>query len=114
MSRYIGKELSERMNALDISPSTLAEKTFLEESYLNEILNNKKSLEDIDAFDLELISSVLHCASEYFTDASVRNKDLLFSTINRGVDTVKSRMVKVKIQDYLRDYAMVTSIMNES
>lgn len=48
-----------------------------------------------------MICSALHCDVQYFIDSDVRNCDLLISTMNRGKDSVKSRNVKAKIQDFM-------------
>ena len=108
--QYIGSELQDRMNLLGIDVSTLSEMTFMDEDVLKDILNNKQAYEDIDEFDLSLICSALHCDALYFIDGEVRNKDLLVSTMNRGKDSVKSKNVKAKIQDFMNDYAFVHEI----
>ena len=111
--QYIGSELQDRMNLLGIDVSTLSEMTFMDEDVLKDILNNKQAYEDIDEFDLSLICSALHCDALYFIDGEVRNKDLLVSTMNRGKDSVKSKNVKAKIQDFMNDYAFVNEILLE-
>ena len=111
--QYIGSELQDRMNLLGIDVSTLSEMTFMDEDVLKDILNNKQAYEDIDEFDLSLICSALHCDTIYFIDGEVRNKDLLVSTMNRGKDSVKSKNVKAKIQDFMNDYAFVNEILLE-
>lgn len=113
MGHYIGKVLSDRMNSLGIDVSTLADMTFMDIDSIVSIVENKKYYEEIDEFDMSLISSALHCEPEFFVDSYVRKKDLLFSTMNRGRDTVKSRVVKAKIQDFMSDYALVSEIMTE-
>ena len=62
---------------------------------------------------MSLICSALHCDARYFTDREVRNKDLLISTMNRGKDSVKSKNVKAKIQDYMNDLAFVNEVLLE-
>lgn len=104
--QYIGSELQDRMNLLGIDSSALSEITFMDEETISDIIKNKISYEDIDEFDMSLICSALHCDARYFTDREVRNKDLLISTMNRGKDSVKSKNVKAKIQDYMNDLAI--------
>ena len=87
--------------------------TFMDEETISDIIKNKISYEDIDEFDMSLICSVLHCDARYFTDREVRNKDLLISTMNRGKDSVKSKNVKAKIQDYMNDLAFVNEVLLE-
>ena len=102
--KYIGSELQDRMNLLGIDVSTLAEITFMDEETISDIIENRVSYEDIDEFDMSLICSALHC------DA---HKDLLISTMNRGRDSVKSKNVKAKIQDFMKDFAFVNEVLLE-
>jgi hypothetical protein len=111
--QYIGSELQDRMNLLGIDVSTLSEMTFMDEEVINDIINNKLTYEDIDEFDLALICSALHCDARYFVDGEVRDKDLLVSTMNRGKDSIKSKNVKAKIQDFMNDYAFVNEVLLE-
>lgn len=111
--QYIGNELCDRMNLLGIDISALSEMTFMDEETLKEILTDKQAYEEIDEFDLSLICSALHCDALYFVDGEVRKKDLLVSTMNRGKDSVKSKNVKAKIQDFVNDFAFVNEIMLE-
>lgn len=111
--QYIGRELLDRMDLLGIDVSALSEMTFMDKDALNEILSDKQAYEEIDEFDLSLICSALHCDALYFVDDEVRKKDLLVSTMNRGKDSVKSKNVKAKIQDFVNDFAFVNEIMLE-
>ena len=111
--RYIGSELQDRMNLLGMSVSALSEVTFMDEDLINDIIADRIVYEDIDEFDMSLICSALHCDDRYFTDDEVRNKDLLVSTRNRGNDSVKSKNVKAKIQDFMNDFAFVNEILLE-
>ena len=110
---YIGEHVQERMSLLAITIEELAYKTFMEPSEIDDIIRNKIALEEIDEFDLLLISNVLHCKPEYFYDEKVRNNDFLVNTMNRGNDTEDSRNVKVKIQDYIKDFIFVNEILAE-
>lgn len=110
---YIGNELRDRMNLLGIDVSALSEITFMDEEILEEILSDKQAYEEIDGFDLSLLCSALHCDELYFVDGEVRKKDLLVSTMNRGEDSVKSRNVKAKIQDFINDFTFINDIMLE-
>ncbi len=111
--QYIGSVLQDRMNLLGINVSTLSEMTFMDEEVIVDIINNNLAYEDIDEFDLSLICNALHCDALYFVDSGVRNKDLLVSTMNRGKDSVKSKNVKAKIQDFMNDYAFVNEVLLE-
>lgn len=111
--KYIGDELRDRMNLLGIDVSTLSEMTFMDEDEINDIMTNKLAYKEIDEFDISLICSALHCDVRYFIDDEVRNKDLLVSTMNRGEDSVKSKNVKAKIQDFINDFAFVNEILLE-
>lgn len=111
--QYIGSELQDRMNLLGINISTLSEMTFIDEEVISDIISNETAYEEIDEFDLLLICSALHCDSQYLIDGEVRNCDLLISTLNRGKDSVKSKNVKAKIQDFINDYAFVNEVLLE-
>lgn len=111
--QYIGSELQDRMNLLGINISTLSEMTFIDEESISDIIGDESAYEEIDEFDLSLICSALHCDPKYFIDCDVRSCDLLISTMNRGKDSVKSRNVKAKIQDFMNDFAFVNEVLLE-
>lgn len=111
--QYIGSELQDRMNLLGIDISTLSEMTFIDEEVISSIINNESAYEEIDEYDLSLICSALHCDVQYFIDVDIRNCDLLISTMNRGKDSVKSRNVKAKIQDFMNDFAFLNEVLLE-
>ena len=113
LMQYIGSELQDRMNLLGINISTLSEMTFMDEEVISDIISDKAAYEEIDEFDLSLICSALHCEPQYFIDSEVRNCDLLITTMNRGKDSVKSKNVKAKIQDFMNDYAFVNEVLLE-
>ena len=113
LMQYIGSELQDRMNLLGINVSALSEITFMDEETISDIIENRLSYEDVDEFDMSLICSALHCDTQYFIDGEVRNKDLLISTMNRGKDSVKSKTVKAKIQDFMKDFAFVNEVLLE-
>lgn len=113
LMQYIGRELQDRMNLLGINVSTLAQITFMDEETISDIIENRLSYEDVDEFDMSLICSALHCDTQYFIDGEVRKKDLLISTMNRGQDSVKSKNVKAKIQDFMKDFAFVNEVLLE-
>ena len=113
LMQYIGSELQERMNLLGINVSALSEITFMDEETIRDIIENRLSYEDVDEFDMSLICSALHCDTQYFIDGEVRNKDLLISTMNRGKDSVKSKTVNAKIQDFMKDFAFVNEVLLE-
>lgn len=85
----------------------------MDEDTINGMMENKLAYEDIDEFDIALICSALHCDNRYFTDSKVRDKDLLISTMNRGKDSVKSKNVKAKLQDFINDFAFVNETLLE-
>lgn len=109
--QYIGRELQDRMNLLGIDVSTLSEMTFIDRDVIEDILNGNLAYEDIDEFDMALICNALHCDEFYFVDRRTRENDLLISTMNRGKDSIKSRIVKAKIQDFMNDYAFVNEVL---
>lgn len=111
--KYIGKELQDRMSLLGVDISTLAEITFMDEKTISDIIENRISYEDIDKFDMSLICNALHCDSQYFIDDKVKNKDLLISAMNARKDSIKSKNVKVKIQDFINDFVFVNEVMLE-
>ena len=110
---YIGSELQDRMNLLGIDVSALSEITFMDEETICDIIENRISYEDVDEFDMSLICSYLLSYAQYFIDCEVSNKDLLISTMNRGKDSVKSKNVNAKIQDFMSDFAFVNEVLLE-
>lgn len=110
---YIGDIMQERMMQLGLTAVDVADKTFLEEEMVKAIIDNEIEFGAIDPFDISLICNVLHCKVEFFTDDEAKNKDLLFSSLNRGNDNSKSNNVKVRIQDFINDFVFVTDILSE-
>lgn len=110
---FIGSEVKARMDSLGLTVETLASKSFFELEDVKTIIDNKIALEDIDEYDFQLLCSVLHCKPEFFKDPSIREKDLLVATMNRGTDNKKSIAVKVKIQDFMNDFVLVNEVLAE-
>lgn len=63
---FIGGAVKKRMDLCRINEIQLAEMIFQHVSDVQAIIQDKKSLEEIDAFDLALLGSALHCPVEYF------------------------------------------------
>lgn len=110
---FIGKEVQERMNSLGLSAEELAEKTFMEYNDIQAIVDNEVALDNIDEFDFSLICSALHCKLDFFTDETVKERDLLVNAMNRGNDNKESMKVKAKIQDFINDFTFVNEILTE-
>lgn len=110
---YIGEELQKRMDLLGLTTDEVANNAFMEKEDVDVIVQNKIALEDIDEFDMELICSVIHCKPEFFTDANVREEDLLLASMNRDFDNEKSMKVKAKLQDFISDFAFVMDVSQE-
>lgn len=110
---YIGKDVQDRMELLGLTAHEVADRAFMEKEEIDAIIQNKIALEEIDEFDLSLICSILHCKPEFFVDTDVRERDLLLTSMNRGVDNEKSTKIKAKIQDFMRDFAFVEEILSE-
>ena len=108
---YIGKVMQARMNQLGLTIRELAEKAFMDKRQVKAILEDEIALDDIDEFDMALISSVLHCRPEIFSDVSVRKTDLLCVGECHGKDNQKSLEVKAKIQDFLNDFTFVKDVL---
>ena len=107
---YIGEVLKNRMDMLSININELADRTFLDNSEIDKILNDSVTVDNIDEYDLTMISNVLHCTPEYFMDESIRKKDFLVGTQNRGIDTEESKKIKLSLQDYLKDFVFLESV----
>lgn len=110
---YIGEIMQERMQALNISAEHLAEESLTDIELIDDILNNNKTLEDIEEFDIEFISDVLYCSPEYFIDKEIRDKDILYSSLNRGVKDTKSNITKAKLQKFANDFSFLMEIVDE-
>lgn len=110
---YIGEDMQNRMNLLELTADEVADKAFMEKEEIDAIIQNRTALEEIDEFDMSLICGVLHCKPEFFTDTDIREKDLLSAFMNRGLDNGKSMNVKAKIQDFMSDFAFVTDVLSE-
>ena len=101
------------MKLLNINVSTLSQITFIDKETIRDIIGNRLSYKDVDEFDMQLICSALHCDTQYFIDNEVKNKDLLISTMNNKKDSFKSRNIKAKIQDFMKDFVFVNDILLE-
>ena len=121
---YIGNDIQNRMNLLGLTIDEMADSTliaftiananvFMEKENIDSIIQNKTPLEEIDEFDMSLICSVLHCKPEFFTDDLVKEKDLLLTSMNRGMDNKKSLEVKAIIHDFMNDLSFVEEILSE-
>lgn len=110
---YIGEILKSRMKALDIDVNMLADKSLVDTDLIEDILNDKLSLEEIDEFDLELIAKSLYCDINYFVDEEYRKKDLIHSSMNRGCNDIKSNTVKGQLQVVANDFIFLKQIMSE-
>lgn len=105
----LGTAFKKRMLAVNMGNKELSEKTGIP----LRTINNKIGLDNIDKFNFALLCSALHCKAEFFTDPSIRERDLLVSAINRGGDDYKSRAVKIKIQDFINDFSFANKILSE-
>lgn len=107
---YIGEILKKRMQDLDIDISTLSDESLVDEEQIIDILDNKLSANEIDEFDLDLISQVLYCKPEYFLNESVREKDILNASMNRGISDPYVNLVKGKLQQFGNDFSFLRRI----
>lgn len=106
-SMLMGEVIKERLNCLGISFKDFAEETMLEESFLQDIMENRILPIDIDPIDLNIIANVLYCSPEYLIDENSRNKDVVFCSMNRGDTTTKSNLAKAKLQSFMRELLFV-------
>ncbi|MTI49720.1 MAG: hypothetical protein FH761_17960 [Firmicutes bacterium] len=110
---FIGATLKSRMDTLGITVEKLADEAILDIEFVQKIMNDKVSIHEIDEMDLEFISDVLYCKPEYFYDQSSKEKDLIYSAMNRGIDDTKSSKVKGNIQNFTKDFIFLKNIMSE-
>lgn len=108
---FIGNELQKRMTILGLNVKELADKTFSDAKDIQAIIDNKAEFNSIDKFDLALICSVLHCTPEFFTDETVRKRDLLENTVDGGKENKESIRVKAKLQDLINDFNFLNEII---
>ena len=110
---FIGKDLKTRMNALFLNEEELAEKAYIDRAVIQGICADEIALEDVDAFDFELLCSVLHCTPAFFTDIAVKEKDFLVALRNKH-DTKKTVYAKVSMQDFVNDFTFVNEVLAAS
>ena len=110
--RYIGNTLKRRMDMLEINAATLAEKTFMDECLIRNIINNKIPYEKIDKFDMALICNLLHCDEQYFAHPNIHN-DFLDRVFDKEKDSNTSMKVKIKIRDFLSDFMFVNEVLSD-
>lgn len=110
----IGNLLEDRMKSLDISATQLADSVFLDEADIDNILENKVTLNQVDSFDLDLISQALYCKPNYFSDPKIREKDLINSSLNRGISDISTNTIKGRIQQLVNDFDFLRGLMKEN
>lgn len=109
--RYIGNTLKRRMDMLEINAATLAEMTFMDECLIRNIINNKIPYEKIDKFNMALICNFLHCDEQYFAHPNIHN-DFLDRILDKEKDSIKSKKIKIKIQDFLNDFMFINGVVS--
>ena len=105
--------VKERMELLDMDINSLSDETFVEIETLENIIEEKISLKDIEEFDMNMIASALYCTPEYFIDESIREKDIINNSLNRRADNSVSILMKGKIQNFVRDFIFIQGITQE-
>jgi len=100
---FIGNLLQDRLNLFGMSVEQFSDDIMMDSELVQGIISNEISLNDIDAFDLQVISNALYCEPEYFFDLDARNNDVVFCSSNRGDDTACSNLAKAKLQQFVRD-----------
>lgn len=108
---YIGEIVSERMLALGMDFNYILENSFIGEDVLRKILNNEIYLREIDNIDLDFLASTLYCTTEYFTDTKNRERNRLKLD---DINTVKSNIVKAKIQCLMDDLVFLQGIYDKT
>ena len=111
---FIGEIVANRMKLLGLTTKVLSDETFIDEKLIKSLVNNKISINEMDFMDLEFISEALYCDVEYFLDEKKMEKDVLNSSLNRGTDSVKSNIVKVKLQSIMNDFDFISNIYREN
>ncbi|EOU1743909.1 hypothetical protein [Clostridium perfringens] len=107
---FIGKMVLERMNALGMNAKEVSDNTLIDECVINEILEDKLSISEMDILDVEFLAESLYCTPEYFLDENIRKKDVLNSSLNRGRNSIKSNIIKAKIQVVMEDFGFMNDI----
>lgn len=109
---FIGTILKARMATFGLDIPALAEETFVEQHVIENLVNDMLPLGNMDSFDLDMICSALYCTVEYFNNEEVRQKDMVANSLNRGNDTVKSSLVKARIQNFMDDFIFSQELCN--
>jgi len=105
--------IKQRMEQFGYDSIKLASESFTDISLINNLIEGKVSVNDLDDFKLQMISSTLCCTPDFFTDENVRKNDIVNASYNRGVDTVKSNRVKVKLKGMVNNYLYAEKILTE-
>lgn len=106
----IGKDMRERMELLGLTEDGLAEKAVLERDTVDAILRDEVAFEEIDPFDMALLCNALCRKPDFFTDESVKERDLVSASDRPASDDEKSRNVKARIGDFMNDFALVEEV----
>lgn len=110
---YIGEVLKERMECFNISTEHLSKVSLVDYDVIEKMLNNEVSVSDIDEISLSFISQSLYCEPDYFIDPSIRNSDVIHSSLNRGDSTSKSNEIKGILQMFCDDLSFLMEIKDE-
>ncbi len=108
-----GETLELRMSQLGMDLLALSDLSLVDYDVVKKIVDGLITIEQIDEFELNLISGALHCKPEFFLDENDRNKDLVFSAMNRGHDNKESISAKIKIQDFMEDMNFINEVLSE-
>lgn len=101
----VGILINERLDKFGMTREQFVKASMLDEAVLNRIFDNSVSPDQLDYFDLSVISNVLFCTPEYFLDPNIRSQDVVSCCFNRGEDTHCSNITKAKLQSLVRDIA---------
>ena len=109
---YIGNFLQERIKMFGYSVDNFAEEVLMDKQDIQDIINDKVSFEELEPFDICVISNALFCTPRYFIDENERNKDLVYITKDNKGNTIKSNLVKGRLQKYIKDILFLHKVNN--
>lgn len=105
--------VAERMKLLGIDIDVLVDEFFFEKEFIDALLRGEIDIKNMDDYDIAVLSNALHCTPEVFYDEMEQQRDLLLWSLNRGEDNRSSIDAKLYVQEYVRDFLFIESILEE-
>lgn len=108
---FIGDTLKQRMLSLGYDMNRLSKESTVDIHIVNGLLKNALSIKQVHEVDMDYICQVLMCEPIYFTNSSIREKDMVY---NSPKQEVKSNRIKANLISFASDFGFIMELSRES